>query len=172
MEYNDLTFARHLAGLASLRKPALIPALLRLLFCWNWLLLQTHQSLFCFLQQTTFHWKAKHFPVISTWTTGKSHLLSIGSKFLKMKILVCTRSSISLVISSTFCSLCWRRWSPLNLLSAIHHRPQKLRFFLMCRILKSTHVTQHRKRHPGYPAVQLRLTCDQIRTGSESLHVK
>ena len=27
-------------------------------------------------------------------------------------------------------------------------------------------------RHPGHPAVQLRLTGDQIRTGSESLHVK
>ena len=31
-----------------------------------------------------------------------------------------------------------------------------------------TDVTQHRTLHPGYPAVQLRLTCDQIRTGSES----
>ena len=33
-----------------------------------------------------------------------------------------------------------------------------------------THVTQDRTRHPGFPAVQLRLTCDQICTGSESLH--
>ena len=30
-----------------------------------------------------------------------------------------------------------------------------------------THVTQHRTGHPGYLAVQLRLPCDQIRTGSE-----
>ena len=36
----------------------------------------------------------------------------------------------------------------------------------------STHETQDRRDHPGYRAVQLRLTCDQIRTGSESLHVK
>ena len=36
----------------------------------------------------------------------------------------------------------------------------------------STYETQNRTGHPGYPAVQLRLTCDQIRTGSESLHVK
>ena len=36
----------------------------------------------------------------------------------------------------------------------------------------STYVTQDRTRHPGFPAVQLRLTCDQIRTGSESVHVK
>ena len=35
-----------------------------------------------------------------------------------------------------------------------------------------THVTQDRTRHPGFPAMQLRLTCDQIRTESESLHVK
>ena len=38
-----------------------------------------------------------------------------------------------------------------------------------------THVTQDRTRYPGYPAVQLRLTCDQmiqICTGSESFHVK
>ena len=35
-----------------------------------------------------------------------------------------------------------------------------------------THVTQDRTRHPGFPAVQLRLTPDQICTGSESLHVK
>ena len=35
-----------------------------------------------------------------------------------------------------------------------------------------THVTKDRTRHPGLPAVQLRLTCDQICTGSESLHVK
>ena len=39
-------------------------------------------------------------------------------------------------------------------------------------LLLSTHVTQHRTRHPGFPAVQLRLTCDQICAGSESLHVK
>ena len=32
-----------------------------------------------------------------------------------------------------------------------------------------TYVTQDRTRHPGFPAVQLRLTCDQICTGSESL---
>ena len=32
-----------------------------------------------------------------------------------------------------------------------------------------THVTQERTRHPGFPAVQLWLTCDQICTGSESL---
>ena len=40
--------------------------------------------------------------------------------------------------------------------------------------VQSTHVTQDRTRHPGFPAVhwQLRLTCDQICTGSESLHVK
>ena len=31
-----------------------------------------------------------------------------------------------------------------------------------------TYVTQHRTGHPGYPAVQLRLTSDQISTGSES----
>ena len=36
----------------------------------------------------------------------------------------------------------------------------------------TTHVTQDRTRHPGFPAVQLRLTYDQICTGSESLHVK
>ena len=35
-----------------------------------------------------------------------------------------------------------------------------------------TDVTQDRTRHPGFPAVQLRLTCDQICTGSESLDVK
>ena len=35
-----------------------------------------------------------------------------------------------------------------------------------------THVTEDRTRHPGFSAVQLRLTCDQICTGSESLHVK
>ena len=33
-------------------------------------------------------------------------------------------------------------------------------------------LSQNRTGHPGYPAVQLRLTCDQIRTGSQSLHVK
>ena len=38
--------------------------------------------------------------------------------------------------------------------------------------LPITHVTQDRTRHPGFPAVQLRLRCDQICTGSESLHVK
>ena len=36
----------------------------------------------------------------------------------------------------------------------------------------STNVTQHRTGRPGYPAVQLRFRCDQIRTGSESVHVK
>ena len=36
-------------------------------------------------------------------------------------------------------------------------------------IIASTHVTQD---SPGYPAVQLRLTCDQICTGSEQFHVK
>ena len=35
-----------------------------------------------------------------------------------------------------------------------------------------TYGTQNRTGHPENPAVQLRLTCDQIRTGSESLHVK
>ena len=35
-----------------------------------------------------------------------------------------------------------------------------------------TYGTQNRTGHPWYPAVQLRLTYDQIRTGSESLHVK
>ena len=35
-----------------------------------------------------------------------------------------------------------------------------------------TYGTQNRTGHPGYPSVQLRLTCDQIRTGSELLHVK
>ena len=40
------------------------------------------------------------------------------------------------------------------------------------RVIVTTHVTQDRTRHPGFPAVQLRLTCDQICTGSESLHVK
>ena len=35
-----------------------------------------------------------------------------------------------------------------------------------------THVTQDRTRHPGFQAMQLRLTCDQICTGSELLHVK
>ena len=35
-----------------------------------------------------------------------------------------------------------------------------------------TYVTQNRTGHPGFPAVQLRRTFDQIRTGSESLHVK
>ena len=39
-------------------------------------------------------------------------------------------------------------------------------------IVYSTHVTQDRTRHRAFPAVQLRLTCDQICTGSESLHVK
>ena len=39
-------------------------------------------------------------------------------------------------------------------------------------MLQRTHVTQDRTRHPGYPAVQLLLTCDQILTGSELLHVK
>ena len=38
--------------------------------------------------------------------------------------------------------------------------------------LKPTHMTQDRTRHPGYPAVQLRLTCDQNRIGSVSKHVK
>ena len=38
--------------------------------------------------------------------------------------------------------------------------------------LEPTRVTQDRTRHPEYPAVQLRLTCDQISTGSESLHLK
>ena len=42
----------------------------------------------------------------------------------------------------------------------------------ICISFVSTHVTQHRTGHPGYPAVQLRLICDQIRTGSELLHVK
>ena len=42
----------------------------------------------------------------------------------------------------------------------------------MCAMISYTHVTQDRTRHPGFPAVQLRLTCDQICTGSESLHVK
>ena len=37
---------------------------------------------------------------------------------------------------------------------------------------ENTHVTQDRTRHPGFPALQLRLTCDQICTGSEWLHVK
>ena len=41
-----------------------------------------------------------------------------------------------------------------------------------CRHLATTHVTQDRTRHSGYPAVQLRLTSDQICTGSESFHVK
>ena len=36
----------------------------------------------------------------------------------------------------------------------------------------STYVTQNRTGHPGFPAVQLRHTFDQIRTGSESLDVK
>ena len=36
----------------------------------------------------------------------------------------------------------------------------------------ATDGTQNRTGHPGYPAVHLRLTCDQIRTVSESLHVK
>ena len=42
-------------------------------------------------------------------------------------------------------------------------------------IMQATYGTQNRISHPGYPAVQLRLTCDQmiqIRTGSESFHVK
>ena len=39
-------------------------------------------------------------------------------------------------------------------------------------LAQTTHVTQDRTRHPGFPAVQLRLTCDKICTGSESLHVK
>ena len=39
-------------------------------------------------------------------------------------------------------------------------------------MILSTHVTQDRTRHPGFLAVQLRLTCDQICTGSESSHVK
>ena len=34
-----------------------------------------------------------------------------------------------------------------------------------------THVTQDRTRHPGFPAVQLRLICDQICTGSESVPI-
>ena len=38
--------------------------------------------------------------------------------------------------------------------------------------MASTHVTQDRTRHPGFPAVQLRLICDQICTGSESFHIK
>ena len=38
--------------------------------------------------------------------------------------------------------------------------------------IPATHVTQDRTRHPGFPAMQLRLTCDQICTRSESLHVK
>ena len=33
-------------------------------------------------------------------------------------------------------------------------------------------IEQAIRHRPGYPAVQLRLTFDQIRTGSESLHVK
>ena len=37
---------------------------------------------------------------------------------------------------------------------------------------RSTYRTQNRTGHPGYPAVQLRLTCDQIRSGSESSHEK
>ena len=44
--------------------------------------------------------------------------------------------------------------------------------YVMQKICLITHVTQDRTRHPGFPAVQLRLTCDQICTGSESLHVK
>ena len=39
-------------------------------------------------------------------------------------------------------------------------------------MIQSTYGTQNRTGHPGYPSVQLRLTCDQIRTGSELLHVK
>ena len=39
-------------------------------------------------------------------------------------------------------------------------------------VIGDTHVTQDRTRHPWFLAVQLRLTCDQICTGSESLHVK
>ena len=35
-----------------------------------------------------------------------------------------------------------------------------------------TYETQDRRDHLGYRAVQLRLICDQIRTGSESMHVK
>ena len=35
-----------------------------------------------------------------------------------------------------------------------------------------THVTQARIRHPEHPAMKLQLTCDQIHTRSESLHVK
>ena len=35
-----------------------------------------------------------------------------------------------------------------------------------------THLTQDMTRHPGFPAVQLWLTCDQICAGSESLHIK
>ena len=38
--------------------------------------------------------------------------------------------------------------------------------------LRTYDGTENRTGHPGYPAVQVRLACDQIRTGSESLHVK
>ena len=55
--------------------------------------LQTHQLLICFLPQTISYRKAKHSSLISKWTTGRSHLLSIGSKFLKIKLRICTRSS-------------------------------------------------------------------------------
>ena len=43
----------------------------------------------------------------------------------------------------------------------------------LCYILKcyatppDTYESDHRTGHPVYPAVQLRLTCDQIRTGFE-----
>ena len=39
-------------------------------------------------------------------------------------------------------------------------------------IITSTHVTQDSTSHPGFLALQFRLTCDQICTGAESLHVK
>ena len=42
----------------------------------------------------------------------------------------------------------------------------------ICFQSESTRATQHRTGHPGYPVVQLQLTCDQIHTGSESQSVK
>ena len=36
----------------------------------------------------------------------------------------------------------------------------------------NVYVSEHRTGHPGYPALQLLLTCDEIRTKSELLNVK
>ena len=54
----------------------------------------------------------------------------------------------------------------------IQPKQVKLTGFEPWSTVTTTHVTQDRTRHPGFLAVQLRLTCDQIHTGSETFHVK